>query len=66
MKESGDVLEAASALGIDMTRLHYGAERQSTPSGEILVNIDNIGNKSRQMKKVFDQKKTDGKEVVYF
>jgi len=65
VKESGGVLEAASALGIDMTRLHYGAERQSTPSGEILVNIDNIGNKSRQMKKVFDQKKIDGKEIVF-
>jgi len=65
VKESGEVLEAASALGIDITRLHYGAERQSSPVGDILVNIDNIGNKSRQMKKVFDQKKSDGKEVVF-
>merc|ERR1719318_789530 len=65
VKESGDVLEAASALGIDMTRLHFGAERQATPGGEILVNIDNIGNKSRQMKKVFDQKKNEGKEIVF-
>jgi hypothetical protein len=59
------VLEAASALGIDMTRLHYGAERQAAPCGEILVNIDDIGNKSRHMKRVFDQKKTDGKEIIF-
>ena len=65
MKESGEVLEAASALGIDMTRLHYGAERQAAPCGEIFVNIDDVGDKSRQMKKVFDQKKSDGKEIVF-
>ena len=57
------MLEVASAL-VDMTRLHHGAERQAAPCGEILVDIDGIGNKSGQMKKVFDQKKSDGKEIV--
>jgi len=65
VREGGDILEAASALGIDITRLHYGAGGQvNRSSGEMLVDIDKIGNKSRQMKKVFDQKKTEGKEIV--
>ena len=65
MKESGDLLEAAFALGIDMQRIHYGAESIGSPSGEILVNIDNIGSKSKQMRKAFDQKITEGKQIVF-
>eukprot|EP00092_Neocalanus_flemingeri_P037533 GFUD01040868.1.p1 GENE.GFUD01040868.1~~GFUD01040868.1.p1 ORF type:complete len:645 (-),score=162.92 GFUD01040868.1:46-1980(-) len=64
LKESGEVLEAASALGIDMQRLHYGEEVVSSSSGEVLVNVENIGNKSKHTRRTFDEKKSEGKEIV--
>eukprot|EP00092_Neocalanus_flemingeri_P026307 GFUD01028520.1.p1 GENE.GFUD01028520.1~~GFUD01028520.1.p1 ORF type:complete len:657 (-),score=159.95 GFUD01028520.1:22-1992(-) len=64
LKESGEVLEAASALGIDMQRLHYGEEVLSSSSGEVLVNVDNIGNKSKHTRRTFDEKKFEGKQIV--
>ena len=66
MKESGEVLDAAAAFGIDITKLYYGAEKNPTSSGEVMVDLDKIGNKSKQMKKIFDQKKkVEGKEIVF-
>ena len=65
LNESGDILEAARVLGIDMTKLYYGAEKISKSSGEVTVHVDRIGNKSKQMKKIFDLKKIEGKEVVF-
>ena len=65
MKESGEVLDAAAAFGVDITRLYYGAEKNPTSSGEVTVDLDKVGNKSKQMKKIFDQKKVEGKEIVF-
>ena len=65
MKESGEVFDAAAAFGIDITRLYNGAEKNLTSSGEVMVDLDKIGNKSKQMKKIFDQKKIEGKEIVF-
>ena len=66
MKESGEVLDAAAAFGIDLTRLYYGAEKNPSSSGEVIVDLDKVGNRSKQMKKIFDQKKkVEGKEIVF-
>jgi len=65
LKESGDVFEAASVLGIDLTSLYYGAEKIDKGSGEVTVDVDRIGNKSKQMKQIFDLKNMPGKEVLF-
>jgi len=66
LKESADVYDAAIAFGIDIKKLYYGAEKNSNSfSGEVVVDVDRIGNKSKQMKKIFDQKKVEGKEIVF-
>jgi len=65
LNESGDVLEAASVLGIDLNSLYYGAEKIDKSSGEITVDVNRIGSRSKQMKKIFDMKKIEGKEVLF-
>jgi len=65
LNESGDVLEAASVLGIDLTSLYYGAEKIDKSSGEVTVDVDRIGNKSKHMKQIFDLKNMAGKEVLF-
>ena len=65
--ESGELLEAMAALGLDIRQLHLGPggeQRAGEKRREVMVNVDSVRTNTREIVSVIEARRKEGSQVV--